>query len=407
VWRFLAASLLIGFAVFGGIYPVLFNLYLLRLGYGPPFIGLINALILLGYAVGCLPAGALCRTYGVRQTLLGGMWAILLGYGLQPWAELIPEMWRTPWLLVNGLVGALGLALFLTASNPFLMRNTTALDRPYAYMARSALSLLGGFVGSIIAGWLPGSVASLFASSLEAPGPFRWSLLLAAVLLLPGIWAIWRIPKAQAEGVPEIQGLGKDSGEAKAPTVPWAVILILALVELLVLTSEGAGRTFFNLYLDDGLAVPVRVIGAVMASAQLLAVPAVLSAPLLVRRWGNGTVVTLCSLAMALGILLLGLIPRWGAAGVSYILLLAAAQVRVAVIPMFQMHSVPVQWQPAMSAVAGTALGFSWSLTAMGGGWVVSRWSYRALFWGTAVVTFVGTVVFLWFVMRRRTLDSM
>ena len=37
---YLITAALIGFTVFGGIYAVLLNLYLLRLGYGPPFVGL-------------------------------------------------------------------------------------------------------------------------------------------------------------------------------------------------------------------------------------------------------------------------------------------------------------------------------------------------------------------------------
>ena len=34
IWLLLATSALLGFTVFGGIYSVLLNLYLLRLGYG-------------------------------------------------------------------------------------------------------------------------------------------------------------------------------------------------------------------------------------------------------------------------------------------------------------------------------------------------------------------------------------
>ena len=61
---FLFASSLIGFAVFGGVYPVLFNLFLLRLGYGPEFIGLTRAVSLLSYAVLSPPAGALGARWG-------------------------------------------------------------------------------------------------------------------------------------------------------------------------------------------------------------------------------------------------------------------------------------------------------------------------------------------------------
>ena len=39
-----------------GIYAVVFNLYLLRLGYGPDFVGLANGVIFLGLSLFCMVA---------------------------------------------------------------------------------------------------------------------------------------------------------------------------------------------------------------------------------------------------------------------------------------------------------------------------------------------------------------
>jgi len=61
---YLMTAALFGFTVFGGIYAVLLNLYLLRLGYGPQFVGLINGTGQLAFAIFCLPAGALGRRWG-------------------------------------------------------------------------------------------------------------------------------------------------------------------------------------------------------------------------------------------------------------------------------------------------------------------------------------------------------
>ena len=53
---FLFASAFVGFTYFG-IYTLLLNLYLLRLGYGPAQIGLINGAGPLAMAIGGLPIG--------------------------------------------------------------------------------------------------------------------------------------------------------------------------------------------------------------------------------------------------------------------------------------------------------------------------------------------------------------
>jgi len=46
-----------GFTAWGGLFATLFNLYLLRLGYGPEVIGRINGIGSLAFGVLCLPAG--------------------------------------------------------------------------------------------------------------------------------------------------------------------------------------------------------------------------------------------------------------------------------------------------------------------------------------------------------------
>jgi hypothetical protein len=53
---FMFASALVGFCLFGGIFSLLFNLYLLRLGYGPVFVGQVNAIGSLAFALASRPA---------------------------------------------------------------------------------------------------------------------------------------------------------------------------------------------------------------------------------------------------------------------------------------------------------------------------------------------------------------
>ena len=59
VYLYLLAAFLVGLTVYGGIFTVLLNLYLLRLGYGTEFVGLLNATGRFAFAAFCLPAGAL------------------------------------------------------------------------------------------------------------------------------------------------------------------------------------------------------------------------------------------------------------------------------------------------------------------------------------------------------------
>src|SRR5437870_10570516 len=66
-------------AAFGyfGLQGVLLNLYLLRLGFGPEFIGLLLGSGQLMWAIAAIPAGAVGRRIGLRTALLSGI--VLLG----------------------------------------------------------------------------------------------------------------------------------------------------------------------------------------------------------------------------------------------------------------------------------------------------------------------------------------
>jgi len=59
--------------VFAGIHAVLLNLYLLRLGYVPEFISLVNAAGLLTLGVFSLPAGALGTGWGSCGTMIADL----------------------------------------------------------------------------------------------------------------------------------------------------------------------------------------------------------------------------------------------------------------------------------------------------------------------------------------------
>jgi MFS family permease len=103
---YLFAVALLGFTVFGGIYPVLFNLYLLRLGYGPDYVGLINSVVGLAFALFSLPAGLISWRWGGRRTMLLGIGTTALMLLLLTFAELVPPGLRSWWLIICSSVRA-------------------------------------------------------------------------------------------------------------------------------------------------------------------------------------------------------------------------------------------------------------------------------------------------------------
>ena len=132
---FFVATFVIGLTLMDGIYPVLFNLYLLRLGYGPEYIGVANAMGMLGYALFSLPAGIVARWMGIRQAMIGSLALATLTNLVLPLGEFLPtSLWLSMpaqdfWILAMRLLSTLGMALYYVTSVPFLIGATAPENR--------------------------------------------------------------------------------------------------------------------------------------------------------------------------------------------------------------------------------------------------------------------------------------
>src|SRR5712691_9008254 len=154
VRSYLCAEGLSGFTVDGGIYAVLFNLYVLRLGYGPTFIGAVNAAGLLAFGLWSLPAGLLGGRWGSQRMLIVGLGMMAVGCSALPLAECTPPTWQASWLITTYVFIHMGLALHIANATPFVMAATSATERTHAFSLASALWFLAGFVGNLLGGWL-------------------------------------------------------------------------------------------------------------------------------------------------------------------------------------------------------------------------------------------------------------
>jgi MFS family permease len=364
----------------------LFNLYLLRLGYGPEFVGMVNSVAMFTFAACSLASGAIGQRLGIRRTMAAGLTVSLLGCAVLPLVEYVPPATRAGWLIGTAFVRAMGFALYWVNARPFLMEATRPEERMHAYAVQSAASTLSGFVGSLVAGLLPGWFAGLLGVTLNHPAPYRYPLWIAAALLLPAVLAVLAIREPEISRR-EVQVESKGA-------LPLGLLLSLALAVFLLAVGAGAARSFYNVYLDDALRVPTSTIGILSAVGQLVAAVAALSVPALAARWGHPRVYTAASLGVAVCLLPLALIPHWAAAGLGYLGVMSLNAVTLPVINVYQMELVEARWRTTMSGVTSMANGLSWSAITFAGGYVIAALGYRTLFMVGVGVTVVGALFF-------------
>jgi MFS family permease len=318
--------------------------------------------------------------------IIAGMGLMVAAIALPPLAQFMAPPLRAGWLLVTYALSWLGGASYIVNGPPFLMDAASSEERNHAFSLQVALSRLAAFIGSLVAGLLPGLFATILGLSLDNPAPYGLPLFMVPLLYGLGLLALLATRGVRGD---QAQEPGTQAGRA-----PYGLIALIGLVILLQSSGEWGARVFSNVYLDAGLSTPTSLIGTIFAAAQLLSVPAALVMPLLARRWGTGRTVTLASLGLACSLLPLAFIPHWIAGGFGIIGVGAMASILLSAFTVHYQQMVPVRWRTVASGARSMAMGVSSSAMAYGGGYIIGTVGYRSLFLIAAVLTALGSLVF-------------
>jgi len=394
---FLVCSALVGLT-WDGVRTVIFNLYLLRLDYGPEFIGLINGVGALAFALLSLPAGAMGTRWGSRNMVITGAALLTAGFLLLPLAEFFGT-WSMTWLMLTTILTFLGFSLYLVNGLPFMMGSTGREERDYVFSVHIALSPLAAFVGSLMAGALPIVIANMLGVSLQQPAPYRTMLWLAGLLLMPGVVALlftkpvngWQAP-ASASSTPD----------TNAHRAPIGLFFIIALVMALRFGGRGPIATFFNVYLDAELGASTVLIGVLLAASQLLSVPVALAVPLLTERWGKFRTIVWGMMGVALFTLPLALVSQWAVAGLGFIGSSVFFMVSTAPIRVFSQELVTPRWQATMASVLMLGAGVAFAIVSPVGGDAIVALGYQIVFLVAAGLVAASALLFGLYFRRPR-----
>ena len=392
---FLITAALVALA-WDGVRTVILNLYLLRLGYGPQFVGLVNAVGAFAFALLCPLAGAMGTRWGSRKMLITGLGLTAAGFCLLPLSESMVLDLRSGWLLGTNILAYLGFALYLVNGLPFMMNTTRKKERVHAFSFHSALLPLAAFGGSLLAGVLPGILASLSGVPLTEAAPYRYTLWLAALLLIPAVPVLLF---ARSRGRLEVQEIEPNMDKASPARAPVGLILIMALIMALRFGGRGPVVTFFNVYMDSEMSISIALIGVLSATALLVSVPAALLAPAIVARQGNARTIAWGMVGMALCTLPFALIPRWPVAGLAYIASSGMFSLTVGPLRVFSQELVAPRWQATMASAFMMGAGLAFATVSLAGGYVIVEAGYRTLFLVSAGLIAVATL-FFWLYFR-------
>jgi MFS family permease len=266
-WSYFAASAFFDFGLF--IFFLLFNLYLIKLGFNEAFLGLVSGCMLAGSVVGSLPAGIAIQRWGLRASMIACFsiipcLAAILAAGL-------PAPLLLGCAFLYGTVSVMW-AVLLPAAVAGL---TNARNRGAGFGIICSSGIAIGILGGGVGGRLPGWMARL-APGTSVVAQYRAALWIGCAIVLLGLVPSFQLRlRASPSQVRENRRIRRPPPE---------VIYFLAAAAVWNL-GTGVFNPFFSAFFER-LHMPVERIGLVFSLSQLAQALAILAAPLVFRATG-------------------------------------------------------------------------------------------------------------------------
>jgi len=426
-----------------GIFALLYNLYLVALGYQADFIGWLLVIGIVGGAMGMVTTSPLIARVGTKAALF---WSSVVAGVAGALQLLIPQALSLT--LTSFVLGVAG-GIYLVIGAPLLADGSQESARSHIFSLNAALALITAVIGQALGGYLP-TLVSLPAVSqsglLHAIEPllvsgaqarsYELALLLAGVIAMPSFLPIILMdptPPRRASGRRNLRlrglgralahrGWGVRAGGLGLPPAangggrrPLGANLFaslrgpigqLAMVEGLIGLGAGLFIPYFNLYFVEHLGISTTLYGLITAVSTALMAVTTLAGPFFAARLGNvraavlGHLISLPFLislgfARALPLVLAAYLVRWSLMNMAEPVLLS-----------FFMSVV----HPPERATANSAYNLSyWGCWAVGGalgGFIIAAHNFTLPFVLAALLYLLATALLWRFFQDRREIKA-
>ena len=290
-----------------GVWNLLFNLYLLALGFETAFVAKMIAVNWLLHGLMVIPAGMISDLFGRRNTYL-------ISYAANVVSKVLLLITLNPaWLLAINAFNGGAEGFHAIVGPPFLTEQSKPEERVHLFSLDSVLRTGSSFMGTLVAGVLPLIVVLTLGVSSGGAGAFRGALLLS----LPFMAAAW-IPIFMIHEDWQRLSLRKWWSGLRS----YRHISMLALTSGLMSVGLGATAPFYNVYFASKLHATTESIGLIFSLGALAVAAATFLTPMFVQRWGKVNTIVWLRMAGIPFVLLMGMADSLLLAAVSYFFVL-------------------------------------------------------------------------------------
>ncbi len=401
--------------VSAGILLVLYNLYLVSLGYKTDFIGLVLFAGTIGAGLAIFPAGVCIDRIGGKIVLI----VTTLLFGVVGAAQIL---FRQPFpLLASGFIAGIITAFYLVVNAPYLTANSTPEERSHLFSLNIVVQLGTMVLGEVLGGALPQELRSVSWLMAPLPPQIQWllamqsnvrsyqlALLSAGLIAVPSLIPLFllsddrplsHVLRARDEGGRDKSGLHWWRGRNKSGPYIRALVRtpFFALLLAWILVGLGAGLfiPYFNVYFVQHLGASPALFGLIDGSANGINALLTLAAPLVAMRLGKINTVVFTRLLSIPLLLIIGFTSVLPLAALIYLFRQGTMDMSMGVFQVYSMEAVPEQRRGVANSSYQAAMQVSWAATTPLGGLLIVHVGYAPVFVCGAVL-YLLAIVLLW-----------
>lgn len=392
---FLLSLLFFGVAM--GISQLLFNFYVLSLGYNEATLGNLVTARSLTSLIAALPMGYLTDRIGGRNAFLIGY----LGYGISMALMLIfPSV---PMFIAMNVLQGVAQALSGVATGPFLMENSGPKERTYLFSLSSGLRMTATSIGEWLGGYLPGWAAGMIAVSAVSSKAYGWSLWVMAFLSLASAIPVI-LMKSNLRSTSQRSAFAPVSFVRKNP----GLLSKLILPSLVISIGAGMIMPFMNVFFRNVHSQSDTAIGVIFAWGSLAMGIGLVVAPALAERFGKIQVVTATQALSIPFLALLGFAPWFEVSVIAYYIRLTLMNMSGPIFSTFTMEKVDPESRGMIASLSSMAGNFGWAFSPTISGLLQVSSGFKWPF-AITMVTYVIAIgmYYAWFLAKGRVKQAL
>ena len=373
-----------------GIFRLLFNFYILSLGYDEKLVGNMVTVSSITALIFALPMGYLADILGRKISFLISAVLICLAVGMM-------VIWPFPGMLyAMNMLSGIAQSLAAVTISPFLMENSGEHERTYLFSMTSGLQMVSASVGSWIGGYLPTWVAGRLNVEPVSSQAYAGAILVVAITLAIGIIPLLLIRMPHIEHV-ERTVFAPISFATKNPKKLTKLILPM------LITSIGAGliMPFMNVFFRVQYNQPDQVIGVLFAWGSLAMGLGLLAAPPLAERFGKIQIVVITQGLSIPFLILLGFAPLFWISALAYYIRVALMNMSGPIYQTFVMEQVDPSARATVASLVSMSWNFGWVISPTISGILQVRYGFGPPFIGTIILYTIAVFLYWFFWLRK------